>query len=84
MAINVMSEFGKAISIGEIKYFQDDVLNVGREASAVMVESEDQLTELAGMVNPGSFAFTAGLTGMWQLAADGTWVDCLSSGAGEG
>ena len=40
----------------------------------VMVRNSADLDLLAGMVLPGTVAFTAGGGSRWQLAADGTWA----------
>ena len=71
--INVSNNYQKIMTLGEIAYMLDGVLMDGREAKMVMVESDDDLTDLAGIVNPGSIAFTAGMGDIWQLKADGTW-----------
>ena len=77
------NEFDRVLALGEIAYMSDGVLYRGREATAVMVESEDDLTALAGLVHPGSIAFTAGFAAAWQLAADGTWTEWLIGGGDE-
>lgn len=59
-------------------YVKDGVLHVNSEARAVCVTSENDLDELTGY-SPGSIAFTAGYKKIWQLGADGTWVDLLES-----
>lgn len=79
MGLDVANEYGKVINMGEVKYVKDGDLYTGRTADAVMVEDEDDLTGLTGILNPGSIAFTAGYKEMWQLAADGTWVDMLEA-----
>lgn len=79
-AMEVGANYQKILSLGEMSYMKDGTLVTGQHASAVMVESEDDLTDLAGVVNPGSIAFTAGMTGIWQLKADGTWQDCMEAG----
>ena len=42
----------------------------------VMVESESDLANLTDTC-PGMIAFTAGYNHIWQMDADGTWVDML-------
>ena len=42
----------------------------------VMVRSSSDLANLPTDVYiPGSIAYTAGMTSIWQKAADGTWVE---------
>ena len=80
MAINFSDNFAKTLSMGEVAYMKDGDLMRGREAAAVMVESSDDLTALAALVNPGSIAFTAGMGNIWQLKADGTWQNVAEVG----
>lgn len=49
---------------------------------SVQVRSEADLTDLAsrfgeGIYVPGLIAYTAGYTAMWQLDADGQWVQIV-------
>ncbi len=59
-----------------LDYVKDGVLHVNSEARAVCVTGENDLAQLTGY-SPGSIAFTAGYRNIWQLGADGTWVDLL-------
>lgn len=78
MTIKKGYDYNKIMSIGEMAYVDaDGALVTGKEAMAVMVTDEDDLTALAGEVNPGSIAFTAGFKQAWQLKADGTWEQWL-------
>ena len=61
-------------TITDIDYVQNGQVVVGANASSVMVTSQSDLAQLEGYV-PGSIAFTAGYVNMWQLAANGTWVE---------
>lgn len=76
--MKTMGNYPMVMALGEIKFIDSDgALVAGSEASAVMITSEDDLEELAGLVQPGSIAFTAGMTDAWQLGADGTWTQWL-------
>ena len=48
-------------------------INVHSGQSSVMVESESDLASLSAY-SPGTIAFTAGFTNMWQLNASGEWI----------
>ena len=67
----------KEITIGVTDYVKDGILYQGAPTSVVMVESYSDLAGLAGHYEPGTVAYTAGYKAMWQLAADGTWVDMM-------
>ncbi len=60
----------------ECDYVQNGVIYTGAKAESVMVTSQSDLEQLSGYA-PGTIAYTAGFTDMWQLAADGTWVSCV-------
>lgn len=64
-----------------LDYVQNGVLHVNSEARAVCVTGQNDLAELTGY-SPGSIAFTAGYKNIWQLGADGAWVDLLGSEEG--
>lgn len=64
-----------------LDYVQNGVLHVNSEARAVCVTGQNDLAELTGY-SPGSIAFTAGYKNIWQLGADGAWVDLLESEEG--
>ena len=40
----------------------------------IMIESSSDLTDLPEDAAPGSIAYTAGLSAMYQKGLDGTWV----------
>lgn len=60
--------------IGDLDYVQDGKVIVGAKPSSVMVRDENDLDELEGYV-PGSMAYTAGYIRIWQLDAEGNWVE---------
>ena len=49
-----------------------------------MVGSEDDLVNLPEDIMPGSVAFTAGYSSMWQKAADGSWEEISQESGGGG
>lgn len=57
----------------ETDYVKDGVLYKGAGSASVMVESESDLSDITG--SPGKIAYTAGFENIWQMAADGTWVE---------
>ena len=58
----------------EVDYVKGTDLFKGSGAASVMVTAESDLENLEGY-NPGTIAYTAGFGSIWQLAADGTWVE---------
>lgn len=54
-------------------YMEHGQLVQARNPMNIMVESESDLTALAGKVDPGSIAYTAGYGSAWQLDASGAW-----------
>ena len=70
------------INNGRQAYVKSGALHQGEAAKAVMVESSDDLTALAGMVSPGSIAYTAGYGSVWQLDAAGSWQDVTEESGG--
>lgn len=64
---------------GRTDYIKDGILYHGAPAEEVMIEDESQLAMLAGYP-VGTTAYTAGYNGVWQKAADGTWVDIMEVG----
>lgn len=50
----------------------ETVVGVGLLAN-YLVDSENDLTTLPEGLPPGSVAYTADLTGMWQKGPDGNW-----------
>ena len=77
--MKICGNYPSVMSVGEISYVKDGELHVGEKASVVMVESESNLTDLAGAVSPGSIAFTCGFVKAWQLNAAGEWVEFMPS-----
>lgn len=67
---------GGRASAGCLDVVIDGVLYRATEIGMVMVESGDDLASLPAYP-PGSYAFTAGCTAMWQLGTDGTWVQMI-------
>lgn len=64
----------------DFKYIKNGKLIDGsriNEYPEVMVESQNDLATLSaqGACAVGTIAFTAGYKGMWQRAANGSWVD---------
>ena len=54
-------------------YMEHGLMVQARNPLNIMVESESDLTALAGKVDPGSIAYTAGYGSAWQLDASGAW-----------
>ncbi len=54
-------------------YVKDGKLYENVPITAVMIESPSDLNSLEGFY-PGSIAYVAGFTSMWQLGADGEWA----------
>ena len=65
---------------GEGDYVNSDGdLVFGVNQRGVMVTAEADLANLpTELYAPGSVAFTAGFKAMWQLGADGEWVDMMA------
>ena len=60
--------------LGVIDYVNSDGTLIRQSpCSAVMVRTSSDLSDLIGIVAPGSIAFTAGGGDKWQLSAAGTW-----------
>ena len=57
-------------------FVKDGKLHENAQITSVMVESSSDLESLEGYF-PGSVAYTAGFTSMWQLDADGQWVSII-------
>ena len=74
---------GRVQTEGEIDFVKNNSLYRGASAESVMVTSEDDLSNL-DVYTPGSIAFTAGFKKMWQLSADGAWVDILEEDKEDG
>lgn len=43
--------------------------------SSVLVESQSDLADIPDAVSPGSLAYTAGFTKIWQKGFDGSWTE---------
>ena len=56
-------------------------IGIGNNVGAVMISSANEISTLTGYP-PGTIAFTAGFKRIWQLSAEGQWVDMLESEAG--
>ena len=69
---------GRTQTEGEIDYIKNGTLYRGASADSVLVPSEDYLATLVDIYTPGAIAFTAGFKQMWQLSADGTWIDMMT------
>lgn len=54
-------------------YVKNGELYENAPITAVMIESSSDLDSLEGL-QPGSVAYVAGFTSMWQLGADGEWA----------
>lgn len=61
---------------GNTDYLLDGVVYKNAPTKSVMVTAETDLADLEGY-EPGTVAYTAGFTAMWQLSADGTWVSMI-------
>lgn len=57
----------------ETDYVKNGELHKGGSSASVMVTAQSDLANLP--VEPGTIAYTAGFGQMWQLAANGTWVE---------
>ena len=58
----------------EMDYVKGSTLYHGSRAASILVTSQSDLSELTGY-EPGAVAYTAGFGSMWQLAANGNWVE---------
>lgn len=60
-------------NISNTDYVKDGVLYVGNEYNGnVLVESSEDLTDVAAFYRPGAIAHTDGWASVWELGADGT------------
>ena len=71
--VHVNPNITNNIVIDDIDYIQDNKLIIGSSPRCVMVGSENDLDDLDDYT-PGSVAYTAGYSNMWQLDASGEWV----------
>ena len=56
-------------------YIKNGIVEQGRQARMVLVNSENDLEALGPYgYEPGTLAYTAGFAQMWQLSASGEWV----------
>ena len=70
-----VGEFIDVVStVGASDYVQNGEIKKNAVAQSIMVESESDLENLTGYA-AGSIAYTAGFGSMWQLDADGEWVE---------
>lgn len=66
----------EVIDIGALDYIDADGDLVQKAPlKAVMVRTVADLGDLADLYEPGTFAFTAGFTAIWQLDTAGTWQE---------
>lgn len=59
---------------GNTDYVVDGEVYENAPIKIILISSESEL-ELLSKYEPGSIAYTAGFTSMWQKAPDGTWQD---------
>ena len=60
---------------------KNGVVQQGRQVTMIMVTAESDLADLNDYgYEPGSLAYTTGFKDIWQLGADGTWVNVLEEG----
>ena len=71
---HVLGLIGRQQTSSEIDYVDSNgVLHRGTNAPSVQVRSAADLTNLPDIYAPGTIAYTAGFTRMWQLKANGSW-----------
>ena len=61
-------------TISYIDYVKNGEVNVGADASSILISAESDLQQLEGY-SPGSIAHTAGYKRMWELSTDGVWTE---------
>ena len=57
----------------------DGILHIGSMAQKVLVTAQSDLSDLPNIYAPGTIAYLADGTGMWVLAADGSWEENTAS-----
>ena len=57
----------------------DGILHIGSMAQKVLVTAQSDLSDLPNIYAPGTIASLADGTGMWVLAADGSWEENTAS-----
>ena len=62
---------------GDSDYVKDGVVHQHQEIRSVMVQSQNDLTDIASLYPPCTIAYTAGFTTMWQLNTDGEFVEVV-------
>lgn len=79
----LVSPSGASVSTNALMdYVKGGELYVNAGARSVCVTGQGDLANLPQDYPPGSVAFTAGFKRIWQLGADGTWVDLMESEGG--
>lgn len=63
--------------IGQTDYIKDGELHTGGTAPSVMIRAETDLDNLPDIYPPGTIAYVTGVKNMWQLGADGIWVQMI-------
>lgn len=58
-----------------IDYIKNGKIHADVTSNMVMVASKSEAESMLADYPPGTIAFTAGYTNMWQKKADGTWAD---------
>lgn len=72
-----ISDFG-IIKLGTIDVVKDDnTIIQNSPVHAVLIRTDADLARLVGHYGPGTVAIMAGMSHMWQLKADDTWVQIL-------
>ena len=61
-------------ALSELDYVKGGKLYRGSGAASVLVTSQSDLGKLDNYA-PGAVAYTAGFAKIWQLGANGTWVE---------
>lgn len=70
--VNLSPEGFKTYGNNVIGYVKNNKLYMNSPELRIMVETEEQATELAAVLPPGTKFFLAGGQTMWQSGADGT------------
>ena len=71
---NRIEQMDESVAMGVTDYIENGVAHNNNVTHSVMVESESDLASLDNYA-VGSIAYTAGFGSMWQLSADGEWVE---------
>ena len=78
--VNTIPEGFQTYGNKVIGYVKDGKLYLNSPAYNIMVESEDQISELAALLPPGTAFFMAGSQKTWQIGSDGSAVESLGVG----